>query len=64
MAHGFHFGGLKITSLLFADKCETMVFNRNRVECSLWVRGKLLSQVKEFKYLRLMFTNEERGARH
>lgn len=64
MAHGFHFGGLKITSLLFTDECEAMVFYRNRVECSLWVRGKLLSQVKDFKYLRVLFTNEERGAGH
>ncbi|PWA16488.1 hypothetical protein CCH79_00004565, partial [Gambusia affinis] len=46
-----------------ASKSEAMVFSRKRVECLLWVRGGVLPQVKEFNYLRILFTNGGRRER-
>uniref|UniRef100_A0A3B5Q4K1 Reverse transcriptase domain-containing protein n=1 Tax=Xiphophorus maculatus TaxID=8083 RepID=A0A3B5Q4K1_XIPMA len=93
---GIRFGGLRISSLLFADdvvllassdrdlrlslerfaaeceaagmrisasKSEAMVLSRKRVECLLRVRGGVLPQVEEFKYLRILFANGGRRER-
>ena len=40
------------------SKSEAMVLSRKKVECSLWVREEILPQVKEFKYLKVLFTSE------
>jgi len=40
------------------SKSEAMVLCRKTVECSLRVGSKLLSQAKDFKYLRVLFRNE------
>lgn len=40
-------------------KSEVMILSRERVECSLQVRDESLSQVEEFKYLRMLLTSEE-----
>uniref|UniRef100_A0A3P9PV83 Reverse transcriptase domain-containing protein n=1 Tax=Poecilia reticulata TaxID=8081 RepID=A0A3P9PV83_POERE len=45
---------------LSASKSEAMVLSRKRVECLLRVRGVVLPQVEEFKYLGILFTNEGR----
>uniref|UniRef100_A0A3B5Q8Y2 Reverse transcriptase domain-containing protein n=1 Tax=Xiphophorus maculatus TaxID=8083 RepID=A0A3B5Q8Y2_XIPMA len=93
---GVRFGGLRISSLLFADdvvllassdrdlqlslerfaaeceaagmgisasKSEAMVLSRKRVVCLLRVRGGVLPQVEEFKYLGILFTNGGRRER-
>jgi len=46
-----------------ASKSEAMVLSRKRVECLLRVRGGVLPQVEEFKYLGILFTNEGRRER-
>ncbi|KAK0148818.1 Calmodulin-regulated spectrin-associated protein 3 [Merluccius polli] len=38
------------------SKSEAMVLCWKRVDCSLWVGSELLPQVKEFKYLGVLFT--------
>lgn len=38
-------------------KCEAMILNQKRVECTFWVREELLSQVEEIKYLGILFTS-------
>ncbi|TWW73573.1 hypothetical protein D4764_15G0009670, partial [Takifugu flavidus] len=42
------------------SKSEAMVLNRKKVECLLRVKEEILPQVEEFKYLRVLFTNEGR----
>lgn len=39
-------------------KSEAIVLHQNKVDCSLWVGSKLLPQVREFKYLRVLFTSD------
>lgn len=39
-------------------KTVAMVLSWKRVECSLWVREKVLSQVEQFKYSRILFMFE------
>ncbi|PWA23723.1 hypothetical protein CCH79_00006096 [Gambusia affinis] len=46
-----------------ASKSEAMVLSRKRVECLLRVRGGVLPQVEEFKYLGILFTNGGRRER-
>ena len=46
-----------------ASKSEAMVLSQKRVECLLRVRGGVLPQVEEFKYLGILFTNEGRRER-
>ncbi|KAL7877601.1 hypothetical protein SRHO_G00042440 [Serrasalmus rhombeus] len=45
--------GMRIST----SKSETLVLRRKRVEGPLWVGDKLLPQVEEFKYLRVLFTS-------
>ncbi|KAL7857954.1 hypothetical protein AOLI_G00180560 [Acnodon oligacanthus] len=45
--------GMRIST----SKSESMVLSRKRMACSLQVRGKVLPQVEEFKYLRVLFTS-------
>ncbi len=40
------------------SKSEAMVLSRKLVDCPFHVRNESLSQVKEFKYLGVSFTNE------
>ena len=40
------------------SKSEAMVLSRKPVDCQLQVLGEPLPQVKEFKYLGVLFTNE------
>ena len=88
---GLQFGGLRISSLLFADdvvmassaceiqhsldrqaaeceaagmristaKFEAMTLSRKPLDCLLRVGSESLAQVKEFKYLRVLFASEE-----
>ncbi|TWW59288.1 hypothetical protein D4764_06G0008180 [Takifugu flavidus] len=42
------------------SKSEAMVLNRKKVECLLRVKEEILPQVKEFKYLGVLFTSEGR----
>ena len=42
------------------SKSEIMVLSQKRVECFLWVGSKILPQVEEFKYLRVLFTSNGR----
>ncbi|KAK3558314.1 hypothetical protein QTP86_014701, partial [Hemibagrus guttatus] len=42
------------------SKSEAMVLDRKKVACTLQVGGKVLPQVEEFKYLRVLFTSEGR----
>ncbi|KAK3568311.1 hypothetical protein QTP86_003822 [Hemibagrus guttatus] len=42
------------------SKSEAMVLNRKKVACTLQVGGEFLPQVKEFKYLGVLFTSEGR----
>ncbi|KAK0138543.1 hypothetical protein N1851_024925 [Merluccius polli] len=51
--------GMRIST----SKSESMVLNRKRVKCTLWVRDEILPQVEEFKYLRVLFTSEGRMER-
>ncbi|XP_029984805.1 uncharacterized protein LOC115415389 [Sphaeramia orbicularis] len=51
--------GMKINT----SKSEAMVLSRKRVECPLRVGEDVLSQVDEFKYLRILFTSEGRMER-
>uniref|UniRef100_A0A8C9WAJ3 Reverse transcriptase domain-containing protein n=1 Tax=Scleropages formosus TaxID=113540 RepID=A0A8C9WAJ3_SCLFO len=46
--------GMRIST----SKSEAMVLSRKKVDCSLRVRGELLPQVEEFKYLGVLFTSE------
>ncbi|PWA28849.1 hypothetical protein CCH79_00012875 [Gambusia affinis] len=46
-----------------ASKSEAVVLTRKRVKCLLRVRGGVLPQVEEFKYLGILFTNEGRRER-
>ena len=88
---GLQFGGLRISSLLFADdvvlmassacdlqhsldrmaaeceaagmristsKSEAMTLSRKPMDCLLRVGNESLAQVKEFKYLRVLFASE------
>ncbi|KAK0147792.1 Craniofacial development protein 2 [Merluccius polli] len=48
--------GMRIST----SKSESMVLNRKRVECTLWVEDEILPQVEEFKYLGVLFTSEGR----
>ena len=41
-------------------KSEAMVFSRKPVGCAVQVWNEALLQVKEFKYLRVLFMNEGR----
>ncbi|KAK3565554.1 hypothetical protein QTP86_011946 [Hemibagrus guttatus] len=41
-------------------KTEAMVLDWKKVACTLQVGGEFLPQVEEFKYLRVLFTSEER----
>ena len=43
--------GMKIST-----KSETMVLDRKKVACSIWVGGEFLPQVEKFKYLAVLFT--------
>lgn len=43
------------------SKLEAMALRRKSVECSLRVRDKLMPQVEEFKFLRVLFTSEREG---
>ncbi|KAK0136262.1 hypothetical protein N1851_027842 [Merluccius polli] len=45
------------------SKSESMVLNRKRVECTLWVGDEIPPQVEEFKYLGVLFTSEGRMER-
>ncbi|MDF4405451.1 reverse transcriptase domain-containing protein, partial [Vibrio parahaemolyticus] len=45
------------------SKSEAMVLSRKRVDCPLQVRGEVLPQVEEFKYLGILFTSEGRMER-
>ena len=49
--------------IIVTSKSETMVLSRKRVECSLRVGNEILPQVKEFKYLGVLFTSEGRMER-
>lgn len=40
------------------SRSETVVLCRTMMDCSLWVGSELLPHVKEFKYLRVLFTSE------
>ena len=40
------------------SKSKAMILCWKKVDCSLWVGNELLPQVKEFKYLRVLFTSE------
>ncbi|WP_411913715.1 RNA-directed DNA polymerase [Vibrio sp. Y159] len=42
------------------SKSEAMVLSRKRVDCPLQVRGEVLPQVEEFKYLGILFMSEGR----
>ncbi|KAK3514900.1 hypothetical protein QTP70_034583, partial [Hemibagrus guttatus] len=42
------------------SKSEATVLDRKKVACTLQVRGEVLPQVEEFKYLRVLFTSEGR----
>ncbi|KAK3534009.1 hypothetical protein QTP86_000516 [Hemibagrus guttatus] len=42
------------------SKSEAMVLDRKKVACILQVGGEFLPQVKEFKYLGVLFMSEER----
>ncbi|KAK3512205.1 hypothetical protein QTP70_000467 [Hemibagrus guttatus] len=42
------------------SKSEAMVLDRKKVACTLQVGGEVLPQVKEFKYLGVLFTSEGR----
>ncbi|KAK3506344.1 hypothetical protein QTP70_005033 [Hemibagrus guttatus] len=42
------------------SKSEAMVLDRKKVACALQVGGEVLPQVKEFKYLGVLFTSEGR----
>ncbi|KAK0143837.1 hypothetical protein N1851_017957 [Merluccius polli] len=57
-----HWGGLQPTVAVrmrvSTSKSEAMVLCRKTVDCSLWVGSELLPQVKEFKYLGILFTSE------
>lgn len=46
--------GMKIRT----SKSATTALSRERVECPLWVRDEVLPQVKELKYLWVLFRNE------
>ncbi|MDF4285589.1 reverse transcriptase domain-containing protein, partial [Vibrio parahaemolyticus] len=48
--------GMRIST----SKSEAMVLSRKRVDCPLQVRGEVLPQVEEFKYLGILFTSEGR----
>ena len=39
---------------------SAMVLCQGKVDCSLWVGSELLPQVEEFKYLRVLFTSEDK----
>lgn len=41
-----------------SSKSEAMVVCRKKVDYSLWVDSELLPQVKEFKYVGILFTSE------
>ncbi|XP_049899777.1 uncharacterized protein LOC126389867 [Epinephelus moara] len=45
------------------SKSEAMVLSRKRVDCPLQVKGEVLRQVEEFKYLGILFTSEGRMER-
>ena len=47
---------MKISS----SKSRTMVLNRKKVECSLWVGDESLLQAEEFEYLGILFTSDGR----
>ncbi|MDF4304923.1 reverse transcriptase domain-containing protein, partial [Vibrio parahaemolyticus] len=51
--------GMRIST----SKSEAMVLSRKRVDCPLQVRGEVLPQVEEFKYLGVLFTSEGRMER-
>ena len=42
------------------SKSKTMVLSQKRVGCLLQVVNEVLPQVEEFKYLRVLFTNDGR----
>ncbi|KAK3530195.1 hypothetical protein QTP86_018065 [Hemibagrus guttatus] len=42
------------------SKSKAMVLDRKKVACTLQVGGEVLPQVEEFKYLRVLFTSEEK----
>ncbi len=44
-------------------KSDVMGLCRKKVDCSLWVGSELLPQVKEFKYLRVLFMSESKMER-
>ena len=46
--------GMKIST----SKSEAMVLDWKRVDCPIKVRGELLPQVEEYKYLGVFFTSE------
>ena len=41
-----------------SEVSEGMVLSRKLVDCLLWVGNESLPQVKEFKYLRVLFMSE------
>uniref|UniRef100_A0A8C9VLN8 Reverse transcriptase domain-containing protein n=1 Tax=Scleropages formosus TaxID=113540 RepID=A0A8C9VLN8_SCLFO len=51
--------GMRIST----SKSEAMVLSRKKVDCPLRVRGELLPQVEEFKYLGVLFTSEGKTER-
>ena len=51
--------GMRIST----SKSETMILSQKRVAFPLQVGGEFLPQVEEFKYLRVLFTSEERMER-
>ncbi|TWW62366.1 hypothetical protein D4764_04G0010130 [Takifugu flavidus] len=51
--------GMRIST----SKSETMVLSRKKIECLLRVKEEILPQVKEFKYLGVLFTSEGRMVR-
>ncbi|KAK3518183.1 hypothetical protein QTP70_033879 [Hemibagrus guttatus] len=48
--------GLRVST----SKSEAMVIDRKKVACTLQVGGEFLPQVKEFKYLRVLFMSDGR----
>lgn len=38
-----------------------MVLSQKRMKCPIYIRDELLPQVEEFRYVRVLFTSEQRG---
>ena len=57
---GGSFRGLYIYVLVMLCTSEAMVLSRKPMDCAVQVENESLSQVKEFKYLWVLFTSEGR----